>query len=207
MKFNINSPVMDFMNTTAQYVGLNILFLISCIPIITIGPALAAMYQVLLREARGEHGYIIKKYWQHFKEMFVQGLLTFLLFMVLLAVGLFSLIFWYGMSGNLAIIINIIILILMLSIISAMIYVFPLMARFQNSFGRTIKNAFFIALSNIKYTAGFLVIHLFVIGMVWLFSAARIFMFVIGFAFVTYCCAYIFTKLFRKYELESAEPA
>ncbi|MGN0394274.1 MAG: YesL family protein [Coprococcus sp.] len=200
MKLNMDSPVIDFMNTTAQYVALNIVFIISCIPIITIGPAIAAMYQVLLREARGEHGYIIRKYLQHFKEMFVQGVFTFLLFMILLAVGLFSFIFWHGMASTISAVVNVLLIIMLVAVLSAMIYVFPLMARFKNSFGQTIKNAFYISLSNIKYTMAFLLIHVFVFGMIYLFPVVRIFMIFIGFSFVTYCCAYIFTRLFRQYE-------
>ena len=52
MKFNIESPFFQFMNTLATFIGLNVLFLILCLPIITIGPALKALYTVTMQEAR-----------------------------------------------------------------------------------------------------------------------------------------------------------
>ena len=52
MKFNINSPVFTFMGTFADYVLLNCIFLISCIPIITIGPAVTALVSVTMKDAK-----------------------------------------------------------------------------------------------------------------------------------------------------------
>lgn len=50
MKFNIDSPVFTFMGTFADYVLLNCIFLISCIPIITIGPAVTALVSVTMKD-------------------------------------------------------------------------------------------------------------------------------------------------------------
>ena len=52
MKLNLDSPVLDYVNTLLSYIVLNLLFILCCIPVITIGPAVAALYAVMLREAR-----------------------------------------------------------------------------------------------------------------------------------------------------------
>lgn len=54
MKFNPDSPFFQFMNSLAAFIGLNVIFLITCLPIFTIGPALTALYTVTLKEARKE---------------------------------------------------------------------------------------------------------------------------------------------------------
>ena len=51
MKFNPDSPFFQFMNSLAAFIGLNLIFLITCLPIFTIGPALTALYTVTMKEA------------------------------------------------------------------------------------------------------------------------------------------------------------
>ena len=47
------NPVIDFINTICNYIVLNMVFLITCLPVFTIGAAAAALDYVSLREARG----------------------------------------------------------------------------------------------------------------------------------------------------------
>ncbi len=206
MKLSFNNPLVDFLNTTADFIVLNIIFLISCIPVVTIGPAVAALYQVLLRESRGEHGYLVKKYIQHFKEMFWQGSFTFVTFAATLLITSFAFIFWKALDGVTAIIITVLTLLLCIAIICGLMYVFPLMARFKNSFLHTIKNAYLLSLTNLKYTSLLLLLHIFVFGLIYLFPAVRVFMIIVGFSFFAYCMSFIFTRVFKGYEpIENVE--
>ena len=54
MKINLDSPVIVFLTTVADFMMLNILFILCCAPVITIGPAVSALYTITMREAR--HG-------------------------------------------------------------------------------------------------------------------------------------------------------
>lgn len=198
MRFN--SPIMEFMNTTAQFVALNLIFVICCLPIVTIGPALAALYQVILREVRGEHGYLIRKFFQHFKEMFVQSFLSFAILSGIILVLLYNIAFWNGLGSAFAHVILILICIMFLIVVSAFIYIFPLMARFKNSFKLTMKNAFLIALSNPKKTLLLLLIQVIAVGINFIFPPAKVFMIFIGFVFIAYCNSYILNKVFYQYE-------
>ena len=83
MKFNPDSPFFQFMNSLAAFIGLNVIFLITCLPIFTIGPALTALYTVTLKEARKEGGYIFSTYFKAFKENFRQSAAAFLIQLVL----------------------------------------------------------------------------------------------------------------------------
>ena len=74
MKLNLDSPVLDYVNTLLSYIVLNLLFILCCIPVITIGPAVAALYAVMLREARREYGYLYRSFLRAFREMFFQAL-------------------------------------------------------------------------------------------------------------------------------------
>ena len=49
---------------------LNILYVICCIPIVTIGPATAAMTKILRNYAREEHAFLWSDFWDTFKNNF-----------------------------------------------------------------------------------------------------------------------------------------
>ena len=42
------NPITDFINTLCNFVVLNLVFLITCLPVITIGAALSSLYYVCL---------------------------------------------------------------------------------------------------------------------------------------------------------------
>lgn len=200
MRLSLDNPVLDYMNTVVQFIALNLVYLICCLPVITIGPATAALYQVTLREARREHGYLIRKFFQHMKEMFVQGMATFLFFAALLSVVVYVLVFWFALGTPMASAAFTVTVLLTVIVFGAMLYVFPLMARFQNSLLGTIKNAFLFALFNPGYSFVLILIQVFLISLLYLFPAMKVFMVAIGFSFTAYCNSFLFGRLFRPYE-------
>jgi len=200
MRFRLSSPVWEYLNTAVQYIGLNLIFIVCCLPIVTIGPAIAALCQVMLRESRGEHGYLIRSFFQHFKEMFVQAALTFFLFAGLFFVLLYSLVFWHSLNGIAAAAAFAFTLVLAFYIFSGFLFAFPLMARFKNSFWKTIHNAFLLSMTNLKLTAALLLIYAVLACMAFLFpKPTEIFMIVIGFSFLTYGSSFIFNRIFKVY--------
>ncbi|MGM9616441.1 hypothetical protein, partial [Butyricicoccus sp.] len=139
---------------------------------------------------------------RHFKEMFVQGLFTFVFFALLSFVIVYAMAFWNALGGTLSTMATIFTLLMTVVMFLAFTYVFPLMARFENTFWRTIKNAFLLSIANPKVSMILLLIHLFAFSMLYLFPVAKVFLLVIGFAFLAYCNSLVFTKLFRQYEPE-----
>lgn len=58
------------MTRIADLIILNVLFMISCIPVFTIGSAVAALYTVTMQMCRDEESYIIKEFWGAFRNNF-----------------------------------------------------------------------------------------------------------------------------------------
>ena len=206
MKLNINSPIFQFLNTFTEFVLLNAVFLITCIPLITIGASITALYTVTLREARGEEGYLVHSYWKAFLENFRKSTLLFLVYFASGCVLLFNLVFWLQMqtpAGNL--LLTGICLLSLLWLVS-LLYVFPLQARFENSLSQTLRNALLLALSNRLCTVVILLLFLAAAALFCLTSVFRLFLLVFGFAFLAYCNSFFFLKVFRKYEPEQQTP-
>ena len=70
MKQNLESPLFDYINTVVEFIVLNLIFVLCALPVVTIGPAVTALYQVTLREVKKEYGYRIRTYFRCFAHSF-----------------------------------------------------------------------------------------------------------------------------------------
>lgn len=100
MRFNINAPFWRFMDTLLRFVGLNLVYLITLIPNVTIGPARAALYSTMFAYDEHDDIRLVKEYLTRFKREFKQGLAAWVLVAILAAAILFGLSFWKAWDTN-----------------------------------------------------------------------------------------------------------
>lgn len=146
--FRPDSPAMRFMSNVADLVALNLIWLICCVPIVTIGPACTAMCYVARGIAKGEGPVILKTFFRAFRENFRQSLVIFLILLLPLCMaGVYLLM---AASGGLEHIPVLKYLCYLSIAIVAVVcsYVYPLQAHFENTVGNTLKNAFLLPLAN-----------------------------------------------------------
>ena len=74
MHYNPNSPVWQFVSLCLRYFILNLFFLISIIPIVTIGPARAALYSTVFAFSDNDDINLGREYIRRFKREFKRGL-------------------------------------------------------------------------------------------------------------------------------------
>ena len=128
---------------------LNILWLIFSIPIITMGAATSALYYVTLKMVKNEEGYIVKSFWNAFRENLKQGIIIEL---VLLVGGVILLgDIWYFLHlGNIFGYIFAAIFSIGLTIyVLTLIFIFPLLAKYSNTVFGTLKNAVLMSLTHL----------------------------------------------------------
>ena len=65
--FDADGPLMQGLNKVADLMILNIIALLCCVPIITIGASITALYYMALKIVRGEEVYIFKGFMKSFK--------------------------------------------------------------------------------------------------------------------------------------------
>ena len=200
MKLNLDSPVLDYVNTLLSYIVLNLLFILCCIPVITIGPAVAALYAVMLREARKEYGYLYRSFLRAFREMFFQALGMSLFFVAFVLFISFSMVFWYSYGGALPMAASVLLAVLMLLTLGAGLYGFPLLARFQNTVRQTVRNAFGMTVAHAGYTVLLIGIEAAAAVLFYFFPLFRVFMLAVGFVFVALCKSLILSAVFAGYE-------
>lgn len=84
MKFSIDNPFFDVMGHIADLVVLNLFFILTCIPIFTIGTSIRAMYIVLRKMREGTEGTLHRTYFSTFASEFSHTVKSWL---VLLGIG------------------------------------------------------------------------------------------------------------------------
>ena len=83
--FNTENKLWSAVNSAVDAILLNIMWLISCVPIITIGAATTAYYYTTHKVIRNQRSGIWKEYWSSFKGNFKQATKTWLIFLVVFA--------------------------------------------------------------------------------------------------------------------------
>lgn len=81
--FDMDSPVMRFLGRLADLMILNLVTLLCCLPVVTIGASLTAMHYVLLKMVRNEESYIVRSFFKSFKENFKQATVIWLIILLL----------------------------------------------------------------------------------------------------------------------------
>lgn len=197
------NPVLDIINTLCNFIVLNLVFLLTCIPIITIGTALSSLYYVTLKEARGEYGYLVRTYIKEFIRNLKYGTLAFLILFVIGNILFFNIFFWNTLETIPSMIITGLLLVAGIVYVLIFTYTFPLIGRFENTTRQSLKNALAIALSNAKATLALIIIDAIAIFFCMFLEPMKLLMVLFGFAFIAYCHSFILNKVFEPFEQES----
>ena len=197
--FNYDSPLMSGLGKLADLIILNLLTMIFCIPIVTIGASLTACHYVALKIKRGE-GYVIKNFWKSFRENFVQSTAIALIVSLGLGISLFVALF-FNVEGTISSISRGVLFVA--SVFWGFIgcWVFPLQSKFVNTVKNTIKNSFVLSFKYLFRTILMLIINVLPIVLVFVLSFqwySLLIMF--GFSAPIYLCALLYDKKFEELE-------
>lgn len=201
--FSVESPLYKFMQSLWDILKLNFMWIIFCIPIVTIGGSTIAAFSVLLRMSEDQEGNVIKDFWKAFKENWKQGIFIGLLPPICFeAVFLDFQLYNAVEKGGLGI--------LIVGCFSAyififcLIYVFPLLARYDNTVINSIKNSFRIGMKFFGRT--FLLLAIIAVEVLIIFwNTTTMFIgLLIGPACIMYTISGVAMHIFRKIEEDPA---
>ena len=207
--FNLDSPLMQMLSKVADLLLLNLLALFCCIPIVTVGASLTALNYMALKIVRNEECYIVRGFFKSFKQNFKQGTLIWLLLLLMIVVlaGDFYIMNNSGIEFNK--VLQVIITIFAMLMLFTAMYVFPVLAKFDNTIWRTIRNAFFMSIMQFPKTLLMIVLYLLPpLIFVFFYQIAPLAIF-FGLSVPAWLSAKLYNKLFQKLEdqvLAEAEP-
>lgn len=197
--FSVDSPLYRFLSRVLDILKLNFLWILGSLPVFTIGASTTAAMSVALKLADDEEGYIAKSYFEVYKANFKQGV----------PMGLIFLVAWYAVYldfqlfeavKNNPVILLIIGMVSVFLVIIAMIYSFPLLARYENTVVRTIRNSMDISR---KYFGKTLILVILVAAEVLIFqyNSTMIFLGILfGPGFIIYTVAAVSKRVFLQIE-------
>lgn len=158
--FSLDNPFNRFMTLVFDIALLSILFAVCSLPVVTFGASAAALYSVMLRRVRNEEGAILKGFFQAFRENFRQGTIAGLIF---IAINLLMFLDYRLISViqnvTLAAVSAAAIMIVVLMTAGVFAYVFPLIARYENSLRAAFNNAWRLAVINLPKTIVLVVLN------------------------------------------------
>lgn len=206
--FSLDSKFSTFMSRITDLMLLNILYLITCIPIFTIGAATTALYTICFRMGTDRETGIVKPFFRAFRDNFSQSTVLWLILLVIGGIIAVDLFVCYHAEGFLHVLFYVFMLMALLLIFLCS-YTFPLVSQFYNSNKGTLRNALFFSICYLPKTVVIAILNVFPLilplfnlplffqlGMVWILFYNAV---------VAYGNSHLLRKVFTPYYKQAAE--
>ena len=184
------------LNRIADLVGLNLLAILFCIPIITIGASITAVYGCIFRIQEKREGYLTKDFWKLFKECFRSSTIIYLVGVAVVA--MLYLDYQIFATDSRLDILQVLVVAGGILVAEIFTYAFPMESYFENSLKATVKNALLLGISNIPYTLLMLGINVFPFFLVARSPVTFGIWFLIGISGVAWINSFFLKKIFSK---------
>ena len=206
MQYNQDSKFWHFATLVADFILLNLLFIVLCIPVVTIGPAIAALIHTTLKLSEDENRTLVKPFWNEFKRDITKKMLLWIVYFLLIAALVYMAQFYWNFANNNAELFKIIGF--MLFMLSALILVVTIVAsiiglamttQYFSPIKRLIKNSYLLI---IVMPTQSLIMAVIIVAAILFFIYQTVpvlsFFLVIGFAAVAYSFAPLIREFFTK---------
>ena len=149
--FRQEAPLMRGLAFVFNLVALNMLFMLCCLPVVTIGASWTALHVMARRLIKGDDLHLLRNFKRLFVQNFKQATLAWL---PLLAVGAliyinYSLI---AVEGTQSILLPAVLALISVLYFLVLLYIFPLIGRYDNGLIASFKNALFISVRHLPAT-------------------------------------------------------
>lgn len=200
------NPFVELLELLADLMILNILFLLCCLPVVTVGASLAGLCYAA-EKLRRQEGRPAANFFRGFRVNFRQATIFWIIFLCLLVFLFLDLYFLVqnGESGLYPLLLGLV----LLWLIFTSVYFYPLLVRFDNTLPRHIRNAFLLSLTHLGRTICLTALALAPL-LIWTVSAqfllyTAVFWLLVGFSAAAYCSARLLRKVFSTQMPEERE--
>lgn len=140
--FSVDSAFYKFIVRLWDIIQLNFCWLLCSLPVVTVGASTVAACSVALKMAEDTEGYIVRSFFKAFRENLKGGIPLGLVAMAAIYAVYLDFQFWGATESALFLVMGIVAIFIFTM---GLLYAFPLMARYENSFVRTLKNSYDIS--------------------------------------------------------------
>ncbi|MFV0285850.1 MAG: YesL family protein [Demequina sp.] len=181
-----------------ELVALNVVYLVCCIPVVTIGAATSALLEVMMRYSDDERGRPLPDFLPAFKRNFVPATLAMLMLAVPAVALVFVAIFWFSQPTILGTIAGGVSALAAAYAATAFMYAMALVARYRNTVRRTVVNALLLPGAEPLRTFALVLVPVTVVSLLIIFPPLWFLVLTIGFSFGAYGTAFLLRGVFTR---------
>lgn len=202
--FDTDNFLMRFCEKVLDIVTVNLLFVVSCLPIVTIGVAKISLYQTIFEVKSSRRVPVFRTYMRAFKQNLKLGLQLGLLELGIFLISVVDLSLFWGQTGLGFQLIKAICLGILIFLTLVMLASYPIAARYDLTWKEALQKGLLLVSFNFVWFFLMLAIILLIIMLLYLSGFTLVLggsaFLLFGFGLLAFCQAGLMEKLFAKYQ-------
>ena len=204
--FDTDNFLMRFCEKVLDIVTVNLLFVVSCLPIVTIGVAKISLYQTIFEVKSSRRVPVFKTYMRAFKQNLKLGLQLGLLELGIFLISVVDLSLFWGQTGLGFQLIKAICLGILIFLTLVMLASYPIAARYDLTWKEVLQKGLLLVSFNFVWFFLMLAIILLIVMLLYLSGFTLVLggsaFLLFGFGLLAFCQAGLMEKLFAKYQAD-----
>ena len=204
--FDTDNFLMRFCEKVLDIVTVNLLFVVSCLPIVTIGVAKISLYQTIFEVKSSRRVPVFKTYIRAFKQNLKLGLQLGLLELGIFLISVVDLSLFWGQTSLGFQLIKAICLGILIFLTLVMLASYPIAARYDLTWKEVLQKGLLLVSFNFVWFFLMLAIILLIIMLLYLSGFTLVLggsaFLLFGFGLLAFCQAGLMEKLFAKYQAD-----
>ena len=204
--FDTDNFLMRFCEKVLDIVTVNLLFVVSCLPIVTIGVAKISLYQTIFEVKGSRRVPVFKTYMRAFKQNLKLGLQLGLLELGIFLISVVDLSLFWGQTGLGFQLIKAICLGILIFLTLVMLAIYPIAARYDLTWKEVLQKGLLLVSFNFVWFFLMFAIILLIMMLLYLSGFTLVLggsaFLLFGFGLLAFCQAGLMEKLFAKYQAD-----
>ena len=204
--FDTDNFLMRFCEKVLDIVTVNLLFVVSCLPIVTIGVAKISLYQTIFEVKRSRRIPVFKIYIRAFKQNLKLGFQLGLLELGIFLISVVDLSLFWSQTGVTFQLIKAICLGILIFLTLVMLASYPIAARYELTWKEVLQKGLLLVSFNFVWFFLMLAIILLIMMLLYLSGFTLVLggsaFLLFGFGLLAFCQAGLMEKLFAKYQAD-----
>jgi len=201
--FNKDSFAMRFLTQLGNLILVNLFFIITCIPIVTIGASIAALYRVTFSIHCKEEVTVLRTYFGTFKSSFKHSTIIWIPASLALSFFIYEIYLLFFVLDPQYAMFQIPVWIMIFLLLSVLIYSFPMIGLYEQPLKQTIKNSLILSITNLPVTISTIVVKGGILFLCLAIPKVGViigsFYILMGFALSAFISAFFLKRIFEKY--------
>jgi uncharacterized membrane protein YesL len=159
--FNMDNPFFTTLGKICDMLFISVVWMILCLPVITIGPANTALYYATVKVIRRERGYLFREFFKSFKLNFKRAAILGTILTIMFVVLSFDLIWAYsnlGGSGSTGSILFGVFIAITFLLVCFSTYAFPILSRFDMTMKQLVKAGTYMSMRHLPFTLAMVIV-------------------------------------------------